>query len=324
MAVPMITHRDLVAFAADRVNLKRSEVDDQRAQVARLRNRIENKIAVSPGYGFVKALHCGSVAKGTALRSGSDRDLAVYAKAEKAPDETLALVHWVRDLVVDAYPAMRQDQIVASTNCVNVRFAGTGLEVDVVPVLYEGESHDVGYLVSKDDGTRLRTSVRQHLDFIRGRKAVHPKHLAQLIRFTKWWARQQTRRDGEFKCKSFMLELLWVHLADDGMDLGDYAVALERFFLFIASGGLDQQIAFTDFHPRSALPARGSAPIQVLDPVNFSNNVAEHYEAADRDRLVSAAQEAFDAISTACYEPAVGQAVELWQDVLGTSFRAAA
>ena len=29
MAVPMITHRDLVAFAADRVNLKRSEVDDQ-------------------------------------------------------------------------------------------------------------------------------------------------------------------------------------------------------------------------------------------------------------------------------------------------------
>lgn len=160
MAVPMITHRDLVAFAADRVNLKRSEVDDQRAQVARLRDRIENKIAVSPGYGFVKALHCGSVAKGTALRSGSDRDLAVYVKAEKAPDETLALVHWVRDLVIDAYPAMRDDQIVASTNCVNVRFAGTGLEVDVVPVLYEGEPHDVGYLVSKDDGTRLRTSVR--------------------------------------------------------------------------------------------------------------------------------------------------------------------
>ena len=227
--MPMITHRDLVAFADDRVNLKRAEVDDQRAQVARLRDRIEDKIAASPGYGFVKALHSGSVAKGTALRSGSDRDLAVYVKAEKAPDETPALVHWVRDLVIDAYPAMREDQIVASTNCVNVRFAGTGLEVDVVPVLCEGEPHDVGYLVSKDDGTRLRTSVRQHLDFIRGRKAEHPKHLAQLIRFTKGWARQQKRRDGEFKCKSFMLELPWVHLADGGMDLSDYAVALERF-----------------------------------------------------------------------------------------------
>jgi hypothetical protein len=125
---------------------------------------------------------------------------------------------------------MREDQIVASTNCVNVRFAGTGLDVDVVPVLYEGEPNDVGYLVSKDDGTRLSTSVRLHLDFIRSRKKAHPKHLAQLIRFTKWWARQQQKRDGEFKCKSFMLELLWGHLADGGLKLGDYAIALERFF----------------------------------------------------------------------------------------------
>lgn len=321
--MPQITHRDLVAFAEDRVNLKKPEVDDQRAQVNRLRGLIESKIAASPGYGFVKALHAGSVAKGTALRNVSDRDLAVYVKAEQAPEETPVLVHWMCDLVIDAYPAMREDQIVPSTNCVNVRFAGSGLEVDVVPVLYEGEPNDVGYLVSKDDGTRLKTSVRRHLDFIRGRKKSYPDDLAQLIRFTKWWARYQ-RRDGEFKCKSFLLELLWIHLADGGMDLSDYAVALERFFLFVASGGLDQQIAFTDFHPRSELPARGSAPIQVLDPANFGNNVAEHYEAGDRDRLVSAAQEAFDAISTAHYEPASGQAVELWQDVLGTSFQAAA
>jgi len=322
--VPQITHCDLVAFADDKVNLKKTEVDNQRAQVNRLRDRIESKIAASPGYGFVKALHAGSVAKGTALRNVNDRDLAVYVKAKQAPEEIPALVNWVRDLVAAAYPAMSEDQIVATTNCVNVRFAGTGLDVDVVPVLYEGEPDDIGCLVSKDDGTKLRTSVRQHLDFIRSRKKAHPKDLAQLIRFTKWWARQQRKRDGEFKCKSFMLELLWVQLADGGMDLSDYAVALERFFLFIASGGLDQQIAFTDFHPRSELPARGSAPIQVLDPVNFGNNVAEHYGAADRDRLVSAAQEAFDAISTACYEPASGQAVELWQDVLGTSFQAAA
>ena len=322
--MPQITHCDLVAFADDKVNLKKTEVDNQRAQVNRLRDRIESKIAASPGYGFVKALHAGSVAKGTALRNANDRDLAVYVKAKQAPEEIPALVNWVRDLVAAAYPAMSEDQIVATTNCVNVRFAGTGLDVDVVPVLYEGEPDDIGCLVSKDDGTKLRTSVRQHLDFIRSRKKAHPKDLAQLIRFTKWWARQQRKRDGEFKCKSFMLELLWVQLADGGMDLSDYAVALERFFLFIASGGLDQQIAFTDFHPRSELPARGSAPIQVLDPVNFGNNVAEHYGAADRDRLVSAAQEAFDAISTACYEPASGQAVELWQDVLGTSFQAAA
>ena len=133
--------------------MQRTEVDDQRAQVKRLRDRIENKIATSPGYGLVKALNAGSIAKGTALRNVNDHDLAVYVKAEQAPDETPALAHWVRDRVVEAYPLLHEDQIVASTNCVNVRFAGSGVEVDVVPVLYEGEPDDVGYLVSKDDGS---------------------------------------------------------------------------------------------------------------------------------------------------------------------------
>jgi hypothetical protein len=121
-----------------------------------------------------------------------------------------------------------------------------------------------------------------------------------------------------------MLELLWIHLADGGLALSDYAVALERFFAFIANGGLDAQIAFTDYQPASELPTRGSAPIQILDPANFDNNVAEHYETIHRGRFESAAQDAFDAISTAYYEPAMGQAVELWQDVLGTAFKAAA
>jgi hypothetical protein len=318
-----ITHRDLVAFAGEKVNLKKSEVDNQRGQVNRLRDRIETKIDASPSYGLVKTLHAGSVAKGTALRNVNDRDLAVYVKAGQAPEETPTLVLWLRDRVVEAYPSLHEDQIVATTNCVNVTFAGSGLDVDLVPVLYKGEPDDVGYLVSKDDGRQLKTSVRQHLDFIRSRKKLHPIHLAQLIRFTKWWARQR-RRHGEFKCKSFMLELLWVYLADSGIALNDYAKALERFFAFIVDGGLDDQIAFTDFHPTSDLPPRGDDPIQILDPVNFENNIAERYEARDRDLLVAAAQEALDAISTAYYEPAKGQAVELWQDVLGTSFAGAA
>jgi hypothetical protein len=322
--VATITHEDLVAFAEDKVNMKKDEVDSQRAQVNRLRDRIERKIAETPGYGLVKSLHAGSVAKGTALRTVNDRDLAVYVKAEQAPDETPVLVNWLSDRIAEAYSTMSSDQIVGNTNCVTVTFAGSGLSVDVVPVLYEGEAHDVGYLVAKDTGDRLKTSVRQHLDFLRSRKRAHPKDLAQLIRLTKWWARQQRKRDGEFKCKSFMLELLWAHLADLGLPLGDYSAALEQFFMFIANDGFDKQIAFTDFHPSSALPARGTAPIQVLDPVNFDNNVAKRYTPTDRDRLVLAASRAFDAISTAHYEPVRGQSVELWQEVFGTSFKAAA
>ena len=72
------------------------------------------------------------------------------------------------------------------------------------------------------------------------------------------------------------------------------------------------------------MPGKRASPVLRGGRRSNAPPLPDHYEAADRDRLVSAAQEAFDAISTACYEPTSGQAVELWQDVLGTSFKAAA
>ena len=51
-----------------------------------------------------------------------------------------------------------------------ISFPGSGLNVDVVPVIYEGEEDDVGYLITKDIGDRVRTCVTQHLRFIRDRK----------------------------------------------------------------------------------------------------------------------------------------------------------
>ena len=318
--LPYVEHKHLVAFAKEKVNLTREEVDDQRDQVERLRSKIQAKIAATLGYGLVKSLHAGSVAKGTALRNVNDRDLAIYVRAEAAPGEIPALVTWLRDRVVEAYPTLGDDQIVANTNCVTVTFAGTGLTVDLVPVLYEGEPNDIGYLVSKDTGEKLKTSVRQHLDFIRGRKRLHPVHLAQLIRFTKWWVRQERKRDTEFKCKSFMLELIWVFLADTGVPLNDYPLALESFFAFVVKG-LTEQIAFTEFLSVSEIPARSISAIEVLDPVNFENNVARRYTEEDRVRLVEAAQRAYDAITTARFVPTKTEAIECWQDVLGSSFK---
>src|SRR5262249_37165476 len=74
---------------------------------------------------------------------------------------------------------------------------------------------------------------------------------------------------------------------DDELPVLDNAKALEQFFASIINGGFDRQIAFTNFHPASGLPSSGDAPIQILDPVNFDNNVAEHYEGWHRDLLVT-------------------------------------
>jgi hypothetical protein len=54
---------------------------------------------------------------------------------------------------------MQDDQFAPQDHCVQVQFRGSGLNVDVVPVLYEGEADDRGYLITKDFGDRVLTSI---------------------------------------------------------------------------------------------------------------------------------------------------------------------
>ena len=318
----IIGHNEIKAFAEDRVNLPSVTAKKHRDQVKVLRERLERKIDADPAYGLVKMLHAGSVAKGTALRNVHDLDTAVYVKAAAAPTGSdKQLPSWLADRLFEANTNMNRDQFVENEHCVTVSFKGTGLDVDVVPVLYEGGAEDRGYLVRKRTGDRVLTSITLHLRFIRARKATYGPDFAQLIRLTKWWKRVVTDRDEDFRFKSFMIELLWAHLADGGLSLSDYPKALERFFAYIVKTGLADQVAFTDFCTASQVPARSKAAVEVLDPVNVHNNVGVLYATADRDRIITAAHQALDALNEARFAPTKGRAVECWQAVLGPTFK---
>jgi tRNA nucleotidyltransferase (CCA-adding enzyme) len=319
---PNIGHGEIKAFAEDRVNLPAEPAAKYRAQVKALRERLEKKIDDHPDYGLVKMLHAGSVAKGTALQNVNDLDAAVYVKKAYAPTGSDAsLVTWLADRLFEANTNMSRDQFVENSHCVTVNFKGTGLSVDVVPVLYEGGAEDRGYLVRKNTGDRVLTSITLHLRFIRDRKANYGSNFAELIRLTKWWKRTVATRDEDFRFKSFMIELLWARLADDGLSLADYPTALERFFAYLVKTDLEEQVSFTDFYKPSEIPARSSAAIEVLDPVNVTNNVAVHYDATDRARIGTAAHKALDAINEARFAPTKGRAVECWQTILGPTFK---
>ena len=314
-----VDHNDLVRFAADRVNLPRDVANEYRAQVRRLRERLTTKINLDPSFDLVKMLHSGSVAKGTALRTVNDLDVAVYTKAGAAPKNDAELIPWLADRLIEASPNLKPDQFQRQDHCVTVSFRGSGLDVDVVPVLHEGDPDDCGYLVRKHTGERVLTSIPRHLEFIRTRKTRHGAAFAELIRLTKWWKRVEARRDPDFRFKSFMIELLWAHLADGGQDLTDYPEALEAFFAYIVKAELTEQIAFVDFNQ---IPTRAGAAIEILDPVNAANNVAARYTNTDRQRIVSAAHHALDALGEARFATTKGDALSCWQDVLGTGFTA--
>jgi tRNA nucleotidyltransferase (CCA-adding enzyme) len=318
----IIEHSVVADFAHDRINLSPGAAAKHRAQVKALRDRLAKKIDADPSYGLVKMLHAGSVAKGTALRGVNDLDTAVYVTTAAAPTSSDALlVPWLADRLYEANTNMTRDQFIAEQHCVRVNFKGSGLDVDVVPVLYEGDPDDRGYLVRKYTGDRVLTSVPLHLKFVRDRKIAYGPAFAELIRITKWWKRVVARNDEDFKFKSFMIELLWARLADDGQNLADYPTALERFFREIVKFGFAEQIAFTDFCKASEIPHRSSAAIEVLDPVNPANNVASRYTTADRDRIVTAAHDALNALGEARFAPTKGRAVECWQTILGPTFK---
>lgn len=319
-----VSHADIAAFAAEKVNLKRDDVKADREQVNRLRDRLANYIDAHPDFDLIKMLNSGSVAKGTALKTINDIDVAVYVKASNAPGDEKALLQWLAARLREAYgDLMSSDQFVPQDHCVRVEFRGSGLDVDVAAVLYEGGADDRGYLITKDTGKRVLTSIPLHLQFIRARKNKYRTHFRQLVRLVKWWKRVRARQDANFKFKSFMIELLLAHLFDHGFDGEDYSKALLDFFAYIRRTGLQERIVFTDYYGVDAVPS-SKDPIQIYDPVNPENNVAGQYTEADRKAMVEVAEDAADAIAFARRATTKTDAVSYWQMVLGPSFQVAA
>lgn len=320
-ASAQISHADIADFAAECVNLNREDAQEYREQVGRLRDKLDKYAADHPDYGLIKTLLSGSLAKGTALKVLNDIDVAFYVKAEKTPSSEPDLLNWLAERLREAYPQMKPDQIKPNRHSVCIKYAVSGLSVDVVPVLYKGDPDDRGYLFAFDGGKPVLTSIPLHLAFIRKRKARQKDDFAQVIRLVKWWVRLQKIKDEDFRLKSFITEMIVSHLADSGVSMADYTIALEKIFTYIVKSRLKSRISFTDYYPASKLAGPTGKPIEIFDPVNETNNVAALYDESHRQKIVSAAQDALEAISEARFATTRGRAIACWQDVLGPSFR---
>ena len=315
-----IDHRDLVRFSEDKVNLPKDKADEYRAQARRLREKLEGYISEHPDFSLKRIQLSGSLAKGTALRSLNDIDMAVYISGSDAPHDTRALLDYLAERLCKAYPNFSPDQVKPQTYSVTVSFRGTGLDVDVVPVLYAGLPDWRGDLISQDDGSFLETSIPLHLDFAKKRKTAQTNHFAQVVRLVKFWARRMKQERDGFRFKSFMIEMILAKLCDDGVDFSDYPEALQSFFTYVAKSSLRERIVFEDHYKASSV-AKLDDPVQIIDPINASNNVARLYTAENADDIVDAALDAGDAIDSALAAPTKDLTVYYWQKVFGPSFQ---
>lgn len=315
-----IDHRDIVRFAEEKVNLPKDKADEYRAQVRRLREKLEGYLADHPDFTLRKMLLSGSLAKGTALRSLNDIDVAVYVSGSDAPHDVRDLLDYLAERLRKAFPNFSADQIKPQTYSVTVSFRGSGLDVDVVPVLYAGDPEWRGNLISQDDGSFLETSIPLHLEFARKRKRKQETHFAQVVRLAKFWARRMKQEHEDFRFKSFMIEMILAKLCDDGVEFSDYPEALQAFFTYIARTNFRERIVFTDHYPATDA-VKVKDPVQIFDPINCTNNVARLYTVAQADAIVSAALDAGEAIDAALAAPTKQLTVYYWQKVFGNAFQ---
>ena len=254
------------------------------------------------------------------LRSLNDIDVSCYISGADAPSDIAALLEYLAERLRKAFPNFSPDQVKPQTYSVTVSFRGSGLDVDVVPILYDDDPQWFGNLVSQDDGSFLKTSIPLHLEFTRKRKTAQETHFAQVARLVKFWARNMKREKEDFRFKSFMIEMILSHLCDQGLDFSDYPEALQHFFTYVARSNMRERIVFTDYYAASAV-GPFSEPVQIIDPVNEENNVSRLYTAAQADAIVDAAPDAGDAIDSALAAPTKQETVYYWQKVFGPSFQ---
>ena len=315
-----IDHNDIERFAQERVNLPKDKANAYRAQARRLRERLEGYLAEHEDFSLKKILLSGSLAKGTALRSLNDIDVACYISGVDAPRDVAALLDYLVERLRTAFPNFRPEQVQPQTYSVTVSFRGSGLDVDVVPILYDGDPEWYGNLVSQDDGSFLETCIPRHLEFIRKRKRAQETHFAQVVRLAKFWARRMKQEHDGFRFKSFMVEMILSHLSDQNLDFSDYPEALQHFFTYIGNTRLRKRIVFDDYYDLDTV-GEHTEPVQIIDPVNADNNVSRLYTVNQRDSIFDAALDAGDAIDAALRAPTKQETVYYWQKVFGTSFQ---
>lgn len=313
-----VSSADMLAWGEKRVNLSSESAAEYRAQGDNLKERLEKYIEEHPDFDLVKMLNSGSVAKGTALRTTSDMDVAVYVRRAAAPQSTPDLVGWLRDRLREAYgKVVPPDRITSDEACVRISFSGSGVDVECVPILYDDDPDDYGELILRS-GDRVRTSIRKHLEFVRKRKNAHVKHFAQFVRFLKYWRKNCAQQDG-FALGAFAVELLAAHIVDSGTDPSNYPQALQDFFAFVVRGGLSQRIVFTDNYQTSKA-IDDNMPVRIIDPVAPENNVTKNVTTPQRGKILEAAAEALDDVTIARTATTKEAAIAAWRGVFGPEF----
>lgn len=309
-----LKNSQLKAYDADVLRLPQDQRKEYHAQVDRLVKNLKDHLKATTAIKITRVVKAGSFAKYTILRKTSDdpidADVVFYLCGESLDQKSLEKIN---DLILEAlnnaYPTKKVEDFEIQSRAATVKFVGSGLSVDIVPVVEDPTRPGYGWQFDLEDGSKLQTCAPCAIQFVRDRKAVDPE-FRTLVRLAKRW-----RNHAELKrLKSFVIELIMAHVLEIHGREGSLEQRFRNFLLYIAQSGLTERIAFPE--NVGAIP-HFNGPVVIIDPVCNTNNVASRISEAERQEIVAAAESAWEAAHFASAE----NEPELWKEIFGRRFR---
>lgn len=309
-----LNNTELQYYDSNVLRLPADKRKEYHEQVDRLITELSRTVREKTKIKITKVVKAGSFAKFTILRKTStdpvDVDVVFYISGRDIDHETLQeLNDTIYNLLIEIYPNKDVEDFEIQRKAATVSFVGTGLSVDVVPVIEDPKRPGNGWQFDLRDGSKMETCAPCQIKFVRDRKNKD-KAYRTLVRLLKKW-----RNHAELTAlKSFVIELIVAHVLDTEGNSGSIEQRFRRILLYIAQSGLKEKIQFAEnVEPFGTF----NDPVVIIDPVYSLNNVASRITEAERVEIVTAAQSSWEAAHFASAE----DDNEVWKELFGPRFK---
>lgn len=323
----MNLENDNLLFFVDKIKLQSENMQKYRDQINNLREKLEAKIKndQTTGLKVTKFLLAGSWKKRTILKASGDNpidiDLVLFVGGDNNIQNDLEKLHdYIVKYLQEIYPQKdinRDVDAKGNTKSITIRFSGSGLEVDIVPVVPISTPQKYVWQPQRGGGGKYITSVENHLEFSLKKRQNNSSYTA-IVRMLKHWKNYKELKHTDFEggMSSFAIELIVAYLDEKQGVQTNIEEAIIRFFQFV-SGSNFPNIKFT--HAINSIPYF-STPIYIADDTNNENNAAKKIDQSKWNEIVEEAEKAFDALNYAQSIKTEGSTIEEWKTVFGPTF----
>lgn len=321
-----LTNAQLQNFIS-RIKLKPENMPKYRDQIANLKERLEDKIKndTRTGLRVTKYLIAGSWKKRTILRPTGenpiDFDLVLFVEGDENIKNDIKKLHdFVVKYLEEIYPTKDINQDVdaeGNTKSITITFTGTGLKVDIVPVIPLATPKEYVWQPQRGGGGKYTTSITYQLGFAEERRANNPSYTS-IVRAIKWWRNYKELKpiDDEPGLSSFAIELIVAYLDITKGVQANIEEGIIRFFQFVSTENFPV-IKFAN--AINTVPTFETA-IFIADNTNNENNAVKKLTKRKWVEIVVEAEDAFDSLNIAQSKRYEGETTEEWKHVFGRLF----